>query len=208
AGAAAAAPGAAAVVGALCFVCSALVAPGHVAHQDYGAVTAGALHGPFAAADELASDLRGAGFEATATPDLVSARWRKLLWNVPFNGLATLLDADTDELLADPAGRALVVALMEEVVAGGRACGAVLGPDDVDRMVALTEAMVPYRPSMALDAAAGRPLEHDAIHGAPVRAAAAAGTVMPRVEQLWLALDLVDRRLRRTTTGAPPATSP
>jgi ketopantoate reductase len=48
---------------------------------------------------------------------------------------------------------------------------------------------------MALDAASGRPLEHDAIHGAPVRAAAAAGVPMPRVEQLHLALDVLDRRL-------------
>jgi 2-dehydropantoate 2-reductase len=54
--------------------------------------------------------------------------------------------------------------------------------------------MVPYRTSMALDLAAGRPMEHDAIHGNAVRAAAEVGVAMPRVEALWRALDVVDRR--------------
>jgi 2-dehydropantoate 2-reductase len=83
---------------------------------------------------------------------------------------------------------------MEEVVAGARACGADLGPDDITAMVQMTESMVPYRTSMALDRVAGRPMEHDAIHGAAVRAAAAEGVAMPRVEALWRALDLLDRR--------------
>ncbi len=68
---------------------------------------------------------------------------------------------------------------MAEVVAGARACGAALTDADADHMVALTERMVPYRTSMALDRAAGRPLEHEAIYGNAVRAAAAAGSPMP-----------------------------
>lgn len=190
----AAAPGAAAVVGGMCFVCSAKVGPGHVRHADYGAVTLAPFRGSMVAAEELAADLAAAGVPVEATPDLATARWRKLLWNVPFNGLTALLGVGTDELLAAPAGRAMVVELMAEVVAGARACGGQLTPADADDMVARTEAMVPYRTSMALDAQAGRPLEHDAIHGAPVRAAAAAGVAMPRVEQLWRALDVLDRR--------------
>ena len=137
----------------------------------------------------------------TVLPHLETARWRKLLWNIPFNGLTAVLGMGTDELLAAPSGRDLVVALMEEVVAGARACGADLGPSDVDDMVTLTEKMVPYRASMALDLEAGRPLEHGAIYGAPVRAAAANGVAMPRVEALWQALDLLDQRNQARSTA-------
>ncbi len=85
---------------------------------------------------------------------------------------------------------------MREVVAGGAACGAALTEADVDDMVAKTEAMVPYRASMAVDLAAGRPLELDAIYAAPLRAAAEAGTAMPAVEHLLAELRMCaeDRR--------------
>lgn len=182
--AAAAAPGAGGVIGGMCFVCSAKVGPGHIRHADYGAVTLAPLTGPLAAVDAVASDLRAAGVEAEVHADLTTARWRKLLWNIPFNGLTAVLGLGTDELLAAPATRAAVVDLMAEVVAGAQGCGAALTAADADHMVALTEKMVPYRTSMALDRAADRPLEHEAIYGAAVRAAAEAGVAMPRVEQL------------------------
>ncbi len=197
AAAAAAAPGVAAVVGGMCFVCAARVGPGHIRHEDYGAVTVGAHAGAPDAAVAIAADLAEAGVRAEVLPDLTTGRWRKLLWNVPFNGLSVVLDAGTDELLADASSRALAVDLMAEVVSGGQACGAVIGPGDAELMVTSTEQMVPYRTSMKLDFDAGRPLEHDAIHGAPVRAAAAAGVAMPRVEALWLQLAFLDSQNRR-----------
>jgi 2-dehydropantoate 2-reductase len=187
-------PGAAAVVGAMCFVCAAKVGPTHIRHDDYGRVTLAPHRGGLDAAQAIGDDLAGAGVPVEVTPDLVTARWRKLLWNVPFNGLTALLDVGTDEVLSSAAGRSLAVSLMEEVVAGAQACGAELGADDITAMVRMTESMVPYRTSMALDLAAGRRMEHDAIHGAAVRAGAERGVAMARVEALWRALDVVDRR--------------
>jgi 2-dehydropantoate 2-reductase len=183
-----AAPGAAAVLGGMCFVCSTKAGPGHVVHTDYGAVTVAPHRGGMAAAQAVTADLVGAGVEAVALDDLATARWRKLLWNVPFNGLTALLGVGTDALLADPAGRARVEELMTEVVAGGAACGAALSAADAADMVALTEAMVPYRSSMALDLDAGRPLELDAIYAAPVRAAREAGVEMHAVDALRVEL--------------------
>jgi 2-dehydropantoate 2-reductase len=165
----AAAPAAAAVVGGMCFVCSAKVGPGHVTHQDYGAITLGVRRGPVTAAEAVAADLLASGVEATVAPDLVTARWTKLLWNIPFNGLTALHGVGTDVILGERRDDATAA-----------------------DMVVRTEAMVPYRSSMALDLAAGRPLEHGAIHGAAIEAAAAAGSAMPLVEALWRALDAVD----------------
>jgi 2-dehydropantoate 2-reductase len=190
--AAAAAPGAAAVVGGMCFVCSTKVAPAHIRHVDYGAVTLAPHRGSMDAVDAIANDLRAAGVDVSVTPDLVTARWRKLLWSVPFNGLTALLGVGTDDLLKSPTGRALVADIMEEVLAAAVACGAALSAADVADMVQRTEAMVPYRTSMALDLDAGRPLEHDAIYGAPVRAAFEAGAAMPRVETLYRVLDVLN----------------
>jgi 2-dehydropantoate 2-reductase len=187
-------PGAGAVVGAMCFVCASKVGATHVRHEDYGLVTLAPFRGDLSAAEAIGDDLRKANVAVDVTPDLASARWRKLLWNVPFSGLTALLGVGTDELLASTSGRALVISIMEEVVAAAQACGAPLTAEDADAMVKATEAMVPYQSSMAFDLAAGRPLEHDAIHGAAVQAAAERGIAMPRVEALWRALDVLDPR--------------
>ena len=40
--------------------------------------------------------------DAQATDNLLLTRWRKLLWNIPFNGLSVSLDASTKDLVDDP----------------------------------------------------------------------------------------------------------
>lgn len=191
------------VLGAMCFMCSNRIAPGHIRHLDYGAVTVGehapgepAGAGLTGAVTAFADDLAAAGVTARPIPDLMAGRWRKLVWNIAFNGLSVVLDAGTDELMADPAARALVVELMHEVTDAAAACGHPIEDAFIDEMVATTDAMTPYKTSMKLDAEAGRPLEIDAIYQAPVDAARAAGAAMPRTEAILAQLRFLDTRNR------------
>jgi 2-dehydropantoate 2-reductase len=178
------------VVGGLCFVCSNRVGPGEVHHLDYGTITVGAhtpdgsAGGRTAGVGAVAQDLSAAGVDVVVDDDLVAARWRKLVWNIPFNGLSVVLDAATDEIMAEPGSRAEARALMEEVAAASSACGKPLPDGFVDQMLSMTDAMAPYATSMKLDHDAGRPLELDAIYGATVAAARAAGCPVPRIEAL------------------------
>ncbi|MEO7555611.1 MAG: putative 2-dehydropantoate 2-reductase [Acidimicrobiales bacterium] len=200
--AAAAAPGAT-VLGAMCFVCASRPGPGHVRLLDYGTITlaehtpGGEPAGVTDAMSAVAGDLERSGTDVMRMPDLVGARWRKLVWNIPFNGLTVVLDAGTDELMADPDARALVVTLMAEVEAAAEATGHALPDGFVDEMLAYTEAMVAYSPSMKSDYDAGRPLELEAIYANPIRAACAAGCDVPRIEALHRQLAFLDRRPRR-----------
>ena len=198
---AAAAPGAT-VLGAMCFICAQKVGPGEVAHLDYGTVTLGEHRpggdaaGITPAVEAVAADLEGAGVPVVREPDLERGRWRKLVWNIPFNGLSVVLDAGTDDLVADPDARGLVETLMREVVAASVACGHGLGEEIVAKLLADTEAMTPYAPSMKLDHDAGRPMELAAIYDAPLAAARAAGTDMPATAALAAQLHFLDRRAR------------
>jgi 2-dehydropantoate 2-reductase len=54
--------------------------------------------------------------------------------------------------------------------------------------------MTPYLTSMKLDFDAGRPLEVEAIVGAPVRAARSAGAELVRMDVLYRQLCFLDRR--------------
>ncbi len=189
------------ILGAMCFMCSNKVGPGCIRHLDYGAVTVGAhARDPRAPAGitpvvtAFVDDLVGAGVPAHGITDLRLGRWKKLVWNIAYNGLSVVLDASTDELMADPSTRALAISLMHEVAAGAAACGHLIPDSFIDDMVRTTDAMTPYKTSMKLDAEAGRPLEIAAIYRAPVEAARAAGTSMDRTEAICAQLEFIDAR--------------
>lgn len=194
---AAALPGVGAVLAGLAFVCVSKVGPGHVRHLDYGSIRLAAFAPGGAAAgitpvmERLGAALEGAGVPVTLEPDWLAARWQKLVWNVPYNGLSVLLRADTGALMASPPVRALVAAMMREVTAASAAEGHSIGDAFVDEMLTGTDAMRPYLPSMRLDFDAGRPLELASMYAVPVARARAAGAPMARVEALLAELEFL-----------------
>jgi 2-dehydropantoate 2-reductase len=195
------------VFGGLCFLCSNRVGPGHVRHLDYGSVRM-AEHSPedrpvatSALLEALAGDFRAAGIEVTVLDDLVRGRWEKLVWNVPYNGLSVVLDATTEELMRCPDTLALVEGLMREVLAGAAACGRTIPDGFVGAMLGLTRTMAPYRPSMKIDHDERRPMEVEAIHGEPLRRAAARGVTLPLLGALYRQLRFLDGRNRERRPG-------
>jgi len=178
------------VLGGMCFICSFRVAPGQVRHTAYGKLTlAPAQADDRAAMDAAARLFAEAGVEVECCADLAEGRWRKLVWNIPYNGLTAVLRCKTDRLAQDPALRALVRATMEEVVGAAAACGTAIEPSFVDEMMAATDRMVPYEPSMRLDQRAGRPLETEAIYGAAIAEARRRGYEMKYANAIRLLLE-------------------
>jgi 2-dehydropantoate 2-reductase len=188
------------VLAGLCFLCSNKVGPGHIHHLDYGAVrfaehaADGRAAGVTPTMRAIAQDFGAAGIDTELVDDLVLARWQKLVWNVPISGLSVVLAADTRELMTDPHTRALAEAIMHDVVAGAAALGRHIGEDFVQRMLAMTVAMAPYRASLKVDFDQRKPMELEAIYGNPVRAARAAGAAVPLVEALYRQLKFLDTR--------------
>ena len=198
---AAAIVGADKVVGGLCFICSNKVGPGHIRHLDYGQITLGEYTaddrpgGITARLRWLAADLEQARIPLALVDDLVTARWKKLVWNIPFNGLSVVLNAATDELIQCEHSRALAIELMQEVLAAAAAVHQRHIPASfIHEMVAATAQMQPYRTSMKLDYDAGRPLEVEAIFGRPLRLAQAAGLAVGHLDTVYRQLKFLDSR--------------
>ena len=195
------------VMGGLCFLCSSKVGPGHIRHLDYGYITLAEYDsqarpkGITARMRAIGGDFQAAGIRINYAEDLVLARWKKLIWNIPFNGLTVLLDATTDRIMANEHSRALAEGLMREVAAAAHAAAGRDIPEAFIRsQLDDTAKMAPYSPSMLLDCRAGRPMEIEAIFGAALRAAAAAGCPSPRIEAMYRLLKFMDKRNPRGTT--------
>ncbi|MEM1446430.1 MAG: 2-dehydropantoate 2-reductase [Planctomycetota bacterium] len=162
--------------GGLCFLCSNKLGPGHISYLDYGFIKLGA-HPPRASRqmverlEQIANDFRGSGVKCDAVDDLVLARWQKLVWNVPYNGLSVVSGLTTDQIMADPTERYWVRSLMQEVVDAAAAVdGKVIGEEFIEAMIENTLKMAPYKTSMMLDYESARPMEIEAIVGDPLRA--------------------------------------
>jgi len=181
------------VAGGCCFLCSNKVGPGHIRHLDYGRI----LFGPYRGLDDsepgpppdrliaIRDDLIAAGIECQLTDDLTTARWRKLMWNIPFNGLSVILNASTDAIMRDPDARNLARRVSEEVRRTASQCGSAIEPEFVDWVIDHTDEMVPYDSSMRLDFKNGRPIEVEAIYGKALRAAARHSVEAPIITTLY-----------------------
>ncbi|PYB74871.1 putative 2-dehydropantoate 2-reductase [Pseudomonas sp. LB-090624] len=190
------------LLGGLCFICVNRQAPGVIRHQALGAVNLGYHSGPAsdggaALAREGAGLFQAAGIDSQAMPNLALARWQKLVWNVPYNGLSVLLGASTTPLMADSHSRELIQALMAEVVQGAAACGQVLPEGYAEHLFQVTERMPDYWPSMYHDHVHKRRLELQAIYAEPLAQAMAAGCSLPRMQMLHQALSFIDSSDRR-----------
>ena len=168
----------------LAFICSNKTKPGIVDHLFYGNINIGNYSAPKPVIDTLIADFDKAGVKAFDV-DYLEARWKKAVWNMPFNGMSVVLNAQTDQLLADASTRTLIKAQMMEVVMAANALG-VENIDEAfaDKMIANTDTMVPYSPSMKLDHDYHRPMEVYYLYTRPIQEAASAGVDMPLLKDL------------------------
>ncbi|MFF7698936.1 2-dehydropantoate 2-reductase [Streptomyces lydicus] len=168
------------------------LAPGRIRHH-----VASELHvpeGPLA--DRFAALLSGSGLQVHRVPDFLTAVWRKLFTNLAANPLTALLQQRMG-VFADPGMVRLSRDLLREAAAVARAEGADLGAEDIARTLELYAAAPPDGgSSMLYDRLAGRPLEHEFITGAVVRAGERHGIATPLNGMLLTLLRAVDRDLR------------
>ena len=184
------------VLGGCCFLCSNKLGPGHIHHLDFGRIVFGEYQegssGVSERAQAICDDLVAAGIDAQASADLKMVRWRKLMWNIPFNGLSVALNATTKEIVDHDESAALATAIIREVHGAAEACGVKVPNAMIDKTMETTRKMVPYDSSMRLDYLNKRPMEVEAIFGNPLRAARQCGASMPRVEMLYQQLKFID----------------
>ena len=113
------------------------------------------------------------------------ARWKKAVWNMPFNGMTVALLTQTDQLLKNKFTRQLIRDQMMEVVNAAQHLGVKnLDATFVDKMIAMTDSMIPYSPSMRLDYDFHRPMEIYYLYTRPLEIAREAGCPMPKLEML------------------------
>jgi 2-dehydropantoate 2-reductase len=201
--------GAEKTMGGVCFVCLNRVAPGRILHLTHGAVVLGEYGRPPQARTHLICEaFSGADVSCKVAGHLEQARWEKLVWNIPFNGLGVAgvagLEAvlqgriapetkrqcclTTDILLSHPVWETLARELMMETIAAARAQGLDVPETAADWQMERTRQMGAYRASTLIDYENGRELELEGLFLEPWRRARQAAVHCPRLTALCAVL--------------------
>jgi 2-dehydropantoate 2-reductase len=196
--------GAERVLGGLCFIAVERISRTEVERFAHGDILIGEFARPAQPrTHEVAAEFRRTGIKCDVTDDLARERWRKLIWNIPFNGLSILAGGiDTAAMITDEHLRKLTLDLMNEVIAAANKCGHELPSDSWRELMKRSETMGAFKPSTLLDWQAGKPIELETIWGEPIRRARAAGFEMPRTEMLYALLTKLDEQRKvKNLTG-------
>ena len=140
--------------------------------------------GASARIDELAALLEGSGIRTEASENVRRAIWYKLWGNATINPLSALTRSTADRLLVSPEVRAWMLEAMAELAAVGAAIGCPISESGDDRM-AVTARLGAFKTSMLQDVEAGRPIELEALLGAPREIAAHAGIPTPQLDRIY-----------------------
>ena len=133
---------------------------------------------------ELFGLLDRAGLKPDITGNVRRSIWYKLWGNATINPLSALTRASCDRILANAECRAWMLAGMAELAAVGAAIGCPISESGEDRM-AVTARLGAFKTSMLQDVEAGRPIELEALLGAPREIAAARGIKTPALDRLY-----------------------
>ncbi len=174
-----------------------LVGPGKVrSHGEGGSKLYPAFGGEPGFAREVCDLLTKGGLPAVLEPDIHGAIWSKAIFNATMNPLCALTRRTPGFLGAHAESRALIHALVEEGVAVANASGIAVAAQPIHDLthVSVTD-HANHEASLLQDVKACRRTEVDAINGAIVEAARAAGVAAPLTETLWRLVKLEEAKL-------------
>jgi 2-dehydropantoate 2-reductase len=191
--------------GGMALVCSNRIKPATVYHSYAGALSAGIASTIADHSDE------GKAFQelfhhvpaidTTFEDSLLRGRWKKMVWNLPFNGISVAMGGITiDKVVQDPGLRQLAEKIMNETNAIANAdlesrgeTFEPLGESEKKQMMTLSDGMGPYKTSTMLDFVNRRSMEVKYIFRKPAERAKALGIPAPYLETIVSQIEAFQR---------------
>jgi 2-dehydropantoate 2-reductase len=175
------------ILGGLCFTCINRTEPTRIESLLPGYVQFGQYGGLISEkGGRLIDAFENAGVKVRRAESLDEALWRKLCWNVPFNGLSIAGGGiTTDLILSSQVLRERAHQLMIEIQAGAKAHGIIIEDHFLEKQFQLTEPMGAYKPSSLIDYLSRKPVEVEAMFGEALNRGQSKGIEMVELSKLY-----------------------
>lgn len=190
--------------GGMALICSNRHQPAVIDHSYFGLLSAGVAssndtpeNDRAAFQDLFSRTIVNVSFEES----LLRGRWKKMLWNLPFNGLSVAMGGITvDQIVQDAGLRSLAYTIMDETIQAAnmemkeRQLEGDLGILERAAMMKLSDDMGPYKPSTMLDFSNRRPMEVRYLFREPLDRAKRMGVKVPHLETIVMQIEAYQRK--------------
>ncbi len=183
--------GAERVISASVFIGVRVASPGVIQHSAAGFIRAGLDPcGTDPEVTRVVDFLDAHGVNITLSQHIRLDMWKKLLWNLGFNGPSALTCATVGDMVSHPGTAWLIHGLMAEALAVGRAADVPLDEGLVAKTFGQTKGLDRFKTSMLQDVEAHRPIENEAVYGYVLAQGTAHGIDTPLTRMVHDALAL------------------
>ena len=173
------------VVGCVVHASASLIEPGHARRNMSDVLLLGEPDGGASSrVERLAEAFMSADLNAKASSNIRQEIWYKLWGNMTMNPVSAITGATADRIIDDPDVRMLLINVMKEAAQVGDLIGCPITEPGENR-IDVTRKLGAFRTSMLQDVDAGRPIELDALLGAPRAIAASLGVPTPYMNTLY-----------------------
>jgi 2-dehydropantoate 2-reductase len=150
--------------------------------------------GPSERIERLCTLFTNSGIRCEQSDNVRRAIWYKLWGNATINPMSALTRSTADKLLHDETVRAFMAEAMDELAAIGAAIDCPISESTDDRM-AITARLGAFKSSMLQDVEAGRPIELEALLGAPREIAERVDVPTPQLDRIYALTRLMAENL-------------
>ena len=181
------------VVGGSAYIATVIASPGVIAHtSDFAQMRCGRIDGkPDAKLSAFADAAKAAGVDISLTDTIDVDRWKKFVFLVGLSSMTGATREPLGKILADPDTKTMFHAVMQEVVAVGRAKGVALPADFADDRLTYAATTPPgFKASLLHDLERGNRLELDWLAGRVVALGRELGVPTPMNFAAYSALKL------------------
>ncbi len=178
------------IISGLAYISVVRTGPGKIHHTANDRLVIGKYPaGKCTRVGELRDMFTSAGIECETSETILSPRWQKLIWNIPFNAISVIGNGlTTTDMMSNTFLRDLIKKTMGEVMAIADKAGYPQPDNTVDNYMELTETIIDYKTSMLLDYENKRPMEIEAILGNTLSIANSLAMHVPYTDTLYLLL--------------------
>jgi 2-dehydropantoate 2-reductase len=199
------------VLGGLCAIAATLGPEGEIVHLNdkHLLVFGERAGGRSLRADAVAELMAPATMVSKASEVILPAMWEKWVMLAALAGITCLMRAAVGDVVVAPAGRELILQILDETAAVATAHGFAPRPAFLDQCrVMLLEPGSGFTASMLRDIERGGPTEGDHVLGDLVARADARGVPVPLLRLAYCHVKAYEERQRREQTTATPPESP
>lgn len=166
------------------------IAPGVVESfsKDRGVIVGEAQGTPQSRTQDIVDLFNTAHIPSTLGESFKADLWKKLCWNIPFNGLSVAAGGvTTDIIIGEDHLNKMMFALLKEIQEAAAKDGVNIDETFLHEQVKSTKEIGAYKPSSMIDYQKGLEVEVEGIWGEPLRRGQSLGVPMPHLESLyWL----------------------